>query len=125
SRFGHGFQRSFLLALLQELAATGASGGPKLILACEEPELYQHPPQIRHLGSVFDALTEQGTQVFVCTHSPLFIRGEICEEIRFVAKDREDGEAEVRHLTFDNVAERIEKAGGDRPKKLEGTALRV
>jgi len=124
-RFGHGFQRSFLLALLQELVTIGAIGGPKLILACEEPELYQHPPQIRHLASVFDALTEQGTQVLVCTHNPLFIRGENFEEIRFVAKDRQKGHAEVRHLRFDDVAERIEKAGGERPKKLEGTALRV
>jgi len=124
-RFGHGFQRSFLLALLQELVTIGATGGPKLILACEEPELYQHPPQIRHLASVFDALTEQGTQVLVCTHNPLFIRGENFEEIRFVAKDRQKGHAEVRHLRFDDVAERIEKAGGERPKKLEGTALRV
>jgi predicted ATPase len=122
ARFGHGFQRSFLLALLQELVTTGATGGPKLILACEEPELYQHPPQIRHLASVFDALTEQGTQVLVCTHSPLFIRGENFEEIRFVAKDREKGHAEVRHLRFDDVALSIEKAGGVRPKKLEGTA---
>ena len=27
------------------------SGAPTLILACEEPELYQHPPQARHLAS--------------------------------------------------------------------------
>jgi putative ATP-dependent endonuclease of OLD family len=124
-RFGHGFQRSFLLALLNELAATGASGGPKLILACEEPELFQHPPQVRHLASVFDSLTEQGTQVMVCTHNPLFIRGKNFEEIRLVAKERDDGEAEVRHLTFEEVAERIENAGGERPKRIEGTALRV
>jgi putative ATP-dependent endonuclease of OLD family len=124
-RFGHGFQRSFLLALLQELVAIGATGGPKLILACEEPELYQHPPQIRHLASVFDALTDQGTQVIVCTHNPLFIRGENFEEIRLVCKDRQMGHAEIRHLRFDEVAERIADAGGERPKKLEGTALRV
>jgi predicted ATP-dependent endonuclease of OLD family len=124
-RFGHGFQRSFLLALLQELVAIGATGGPKLILACEEPELYQHPPQIRHLASVFDALTEQETQVMVCTHNPLFIRGDNFEEIRLVCKDRQKGHAEIRHLRFDELAERIAKAGGERPKKLEGTALRV
>ena len=39
ARFGHGLQRSYLLALLQELAAKDATGGPTLILACEEPEL--------------------------------------------------------------------------------------
>ena len=48
ARFGHGLQRSYLLALLQELAGASNESGPTLILACEEPELYQHPPQARH-----------------------------------------------------------------------------
>jgi putative ATP-dependent endonuclease of OLD family len=42
-RFGHGFQRSYLLALLQELASGDNKTAPTLILGCEEPELYQHP----------------------------------------------------------------------------------
>ena len=50
ARFGHGLQRSYLLALLQELAGTDDATGPTLILACEEPELYQHPPQSPALG---------------------------------------------------------------------------
>jgi hypothetical protein len=32
SRLGHGFQRSYLLALLQELSGCDDSGGPRLIL---------------------------------------------------------------------------------------------
>ena len=124
-RFGHGFQRSFLLALLQELASTDVSGGPTLVLACEEPELYQHPPQIRHLASVFDDLARKGSQVFVCTHSPLFIRGEQFEEIRFVTKNPGSGEAVVRFLNFDSVAESIATAGGSKPLKSAGTGLRV
>src|SRR5256885_48119 len=31
--------------LLQKLSGSDDSGGPRLILSCEEPELYQHPPQ--------------------------------------------------------------------------------
>src|SRR5208282_2479557 len=45
ARFGHGMQRSFLFSLLQELSGCQAGGGPRLILACEEPEAHQHPPQ--------------------------------------------------------------------------------
>src|SRR6266567_622081 len=75
SSFGHGFQRSFLLALLQELAGTGNVGGPKLLLACEEPELYQHPPQARHLASVLEKLSTSNSQVLISTHSPYFISG--------------------------------------------------
>jgi len=46
AKFGHGLQRSLLLALLQELATSDQRVGPRLILGCEEPELFQHPPQM-------------------------------------------------------------------------------
>lgn len=36
SRMGHGLQRSYLLALLQELANSEAPDAPTLILGCEE-----------------------------------------------------------------------------------------
>jgi energy-coupling factor transporter ATP-binding protein EcfA2 len=124
-RFGHGFQRSFLLALLQELASGDTIKGPTLVLACEEPELYQHPPQIRHLTSVFGDLTSQGTQVIVCTHSPLLVRGEQFEEVRFVTRDPESGESVVKFQTFDSVGNTIAQAGGKKPLKPAGTALKV
>ncbi|MCX6751862.1 MAG: AAA family ATPase, partial [Candidatus Nomurabacteria bacterium] len=57
ARMGHGLQRSYLLALLQELAGSEAPDAPTLILGCEEPEIYQHPPQARHLAEVFVELT--------------------------------------------------------------------
>jgi len=88
ARFGHGLQRSFLLALLQELASGGDNSQPLLILACEEPELYQHPPQARHLATVLKKLSESNTQVILCTHSPYFISGEdfSCVRLGFVYK---------------------------------------
>jgi predicted ATP-dependent endonuclease of OLD family len=74
-RFGHGFQRSYLLALLQELAAGDDKTAPTLILGCEEPELYQHPPQARHLAGVFEKLSQDNAQIIVTTHSPYFVSG--------------------------------------------------
>jgi putative ATP-dependent endonuclease of OLD family len=48
ARLGHGLQRSYLVALLQELAEQkGEASQPTLILGFEEPELYQHPPQAK------------------------------------------------------------------------------
>jgi len=55
---GHGLQRSYLLALLQELAGSEAPNAPTLILGCEEPELYQHPPQARHLADADGTFTD-------------------------------------------------------------------
>jgi len=125
SRFGHGLQRSFLLALLQELAAADITSQPTLLLACEEPELYQHPPQIRHLASVLDELANQGSQVFVCTHSPLFVRGEQCEEIRLVTKERKKGESRARFVDFESLSQAVGSAGGIKPLKATGTMLKV
>ena len=63
ARFGHGLQRSYLLALLHELAVSDDTNAPRLILGCEEPELYQHPPQARHLASVFQGLSQGNSQI--------------------------------------------------------------
>lgn len=88
TRFGHGLQRSYLLALLQLIATGEVEGeGPTLILGVEEPELFQHPPQARHLADVLSTLSEKGSQVMVCTHSPLFVRGESFENVRLIRRD--------------------------------------
>ena len=86
-RFGHGLQRSYLLALLQVLATTDDSTNPTLLLACEEPELYQHPPQARHLAGVLSSLSGGNAQVIVSTHNPLFVSGKGFESVRMVRKD--------------------------------------
>ena len=87
ARFGHGLQRSYLLALLQELASTDDSSAPTLILGCEEPELYQHPPQARHLAAVLQKLSLENAQIIVTTHSPYFVAGASFENLRMVRCD--------------------------------------
>lgn len=73
AKFGHGLQRAFLLAILQELLRSGSDDAPTLILGCEEPELYQHPPQARHLASVLSELSKSEAQIILTTHSPYFV----------------------------------------------------
>lgn len=118
-RFGHGLQRSYLLAILHELSISKGAAEPTLILACEEPELYQHPPQARHLSSVLLDLSESGSQIITSTHSPHFVAGEAFEHVRVVQK-RQDGTASVRGATFEQIAERIGEARGQKPKKRTG-----
>ncbi len=89
SRMGHGLQRSYLLALLTELANLETENAPTLILACEEPELYQHPPQARRLADVFQTLASANTQVLVTTHSPYFISGEDFSDVRLIRKNEQ------------------------------------
>ncbi|MEM5471916.1 ATP-dependent endonuclease [Hoeflea sp. AS60] len=80
--FGHGLQRSFLMIILQELVASDSDVSPTLILGCEEPELYQHPPQARHLASILMEMSRGDAQIFISTHSPYFIDVEFYDGIK-------------------------------------------
>lgn len=125
-RFGHGLRRSYLLALLQELAATPAGDAtPRLILACEEPELYQHPPQAKHLAEVFKKLGGANSQVIVCTHSPYFVSGEGFEDVRMVRKDPPECETEVFHSSYSDLLKSWAEVTGKQPKKPDGILAKV
>lgn len=115
-RMGHGLQRAFIIALLQELAENGqADEGPRLLLGFEEPELYQHPPQARHLARVLEEMSGRDAQVIVTTHSPYFVSGRGFERVRMVRKEAADGRTTVRSMTHQQVAARIAAVRGDEP----------
>lgn len=124
-RFGHGFQRSYLLALLQELAGVDGSGAPRLILGCEEPELYQHPPQARYLASVLLELTKGGSQVLVSTHSPLFVAGDSFESVRLVRRDVRTKESMVTKPSLDEIGRQHADALGEQPLAISGTLSKI
>jgi putative ATP-dependent endonuclease of the OLD family len=114
ARFGHGLQRSYLLALLQELASTSDQDQPLLILGVEEPELYQHPPQARHLASVFRTLTTGNAQVIVSTHSPYFVTGRHFENVRLVRRDDKQRNSTVKWSTCGEIATALSDASGEK-----------
>lgn len=123
TRFGHGLQRSFLLALLQELSGSSAKGGPTLILGCEEPELYQHPPQARHLYNVLLTLAAAGSQILIATHSPYFVSGEGFENVRLVRKVK--GASRVSHTSHAAVSKVIAGAKGEPPLTALGQLAKI
>ena len=125
ARFGHGLQRSYLLALLQELAGSDTEGAPTLILACEEPELYQHPPQARHLASVLHKLSGRNSQVIVCTHNPMFVSGEGFEDVRMVKKEQGKPCSIVSHMTFAEIAAAVAATTGEPLTKPAGALAKV
>lgn len=125
ARFGHGLQRSYIIALLQGLAAAEDEGAPRLILGCEEPELYQHPPQARHLSAVLQRLSQRNSQVVISTHSPYFVDGSGFESVRLVRKNRAAGNAIVRSCSLESLSEAYAQATGDRPDPREGTLAKL
>jgi putative ATP-dependent endonuclease of OLD family len=100
ARLGHGLQRSYILALLEELAASDEENAPRLLLGLEEPELFQHPPQAQHLAEVLQKLSDGNSQVTVCTHSPYFVVGKGFEDVRLVRKPHGSSAAKASRTTF-------------------------
>lgn len=124
-RMGHGLQRSYMFALLHELAGNDEAGAPRLLLGIEEPELFQHPPQAQHLADVLAKLSAQNAQVFACSHSPYFVTGKGFEDVRLVRAD-EKGGAHASELTFADLAAYLtKKLGEDKFKKPEGLRAKL
>ena len=154
-RTGHGLQRAFILTMLQHLvAAKGVEAAtekdfsseaeipekgepqlPGLVLAIEEPELYQHPSRQRHMASVLLKLSHgtipgvaKRTQVLYSTHSPLFVGLDRFEQIRLLRKaDDVAGKPRVTKAIkaeLDAVAEEIWVAGGSQGSKYTAETLR-
>jgi putative ATP-dependent endonuclease of OLD family len=125
ARFGHGLQRCYLLALLQELSGNDDSAGPRLILGCEEPELHQHPPQARHLADVLYRLSKRNSQVILSTHSPYFVSGERFGDVRMIRKQAGAERASVSSVTMEELAATIGHAKREQPIIPSATALKM
>jgi len=111
SRFGHGLQRSYMLALLQELSTFESDNVPTLIMGIEEPELFQHPPQARYLAETLFELSQANSQIILCTHSPLFIPGDSFDKIRLACEEGEPSETKIKRLTYDSLARELHAVG--------------
>ena len=107
---------------------------PNLVLAIEEPELYQHPSRQRHLASVLLNLAEgaipgvaQNTQVIYATHSPLFVGLDRFDRIRVLRKvPREDDGPRTTHLKKTDrgaLARELWQAGDRKGEMFTGDTL--
>lgn len=102
SRQGHGVQRAVMISMFQVMvpdedltrhahepregeddASTQArlekllSELPSIIVAIEEPEIYQHPIRARAFArTLYDLSTQRNVQVILASHSPYFIQPE-------------------------------------------------
>jgi predicted ATP-dependent endonuclease of OLD family len=154
-RTGHGLQRVFILTMLQHLVAAKSGEGaaeegsaaeteipkqeepqlPGLLLAIEEPELYQHPSRQRYMAAVLLKLAQgaipgvaRKTQVLYTTHSPLFVGLDRFEQVRLLRKiDDAAGKPRVTKAIkaeLNAVAEELWVAGNRQGSKYTGDTLR-
>jgi len=124
SRFGHGLQRSYMLALLQELNTIQDADAPTLILCIEEPELYQHPPQARHLAETLHALAGENTQVLVCSHSPIFIPKSDFEKVRIIKELGDPAETVCSKIGYDQLSQYLNGLGRN-PVNRQGIVAKL
>jgi predicted ATP-dependent endonuclease of OLD family len=152
-RTGHGLQRAFIITMLQYLAIAQATpmtppvqenqGHPEtvqepklpdLVIAIEEPELYQHPNRQRHLAKILLQLATgktpgvaDKTQIIYATHSPLFVGIDRINQIRLLRKyPNEGGKPRVTKIIstdIDRVAETVWIADGAKGEKYTGVTL--
>tara|TARA_R100001129_G_scaffold44635_1_gene30603 strand:- start:5027 stop:6994 length:1968 start_codon:yes stop_codon:yes gene_type:complete len=148
-RQGHGLQRAFIFTILQHLARSTVLAGneveeeepegeqtpvPQLILAIEEPELYQHPTKQRHLADVLRGLSngtlpgaDARTQILFATHSPFFVSLGHADEIRLARKiaieECEFKICDLQSLSLDAAATRLEAAWQKDPGTFTGATL--
>lgn len=111
ARFGHGLQRSYMLALLQELSQFDDENAPTLIMGIEEPEIYQHPPQARYLAETLLELSEKNSQVLICSHCPLFIPGDNFDKVRIVREKGSPSYTTVKMVKYKEVADKLKESG--------------
>ena len=144
TRTGHGLQRAFILTMLQHLAIAQAAAAktedrkpdelPCLILAIEEPELYQHPNRQRHLAKIFLQLASgetpgvaHKTQIIYSTHSPLFVGIDRIDQIRLLRKTvNEEGKPKITRIITTNlnkVAAAVWEADGATGERYTGKTL--
>lgn len=119
-RQGHGFQRALLISALKLLADRGAAAndGSVILLAIEEPELFQHPTQAKVFSRVLRRLAmaeDGGMQVAYATHSPFFVDPRYFDQVRRITRVQAEPtalpEVRVNVASMDAVVGRLASAG--------------
>ena len=135
----HGEQTAKAASGEGEGEGEGEGGGPSIVLAIEEPELYQHPTQARHIAGLLSSISRGGfagvaknVQVIYTTHSPYFVGADRIGQIRLLRKaDGEEGMPKATRVwstDMDKIRMRLAAAGAAKhadPDKLEHDFDRV
>jgi putative ATP-dependent endonuclease of OLD family len=85
---GAGLQSAIVVGIFrtyEELKRGGA------VFLLEEPEVFLHPQKARYFAGVLARLAEQGNQVMVSTHSPIFVALDQPESVAVVRRTPEKG----------------------------------
>ncbi|MBM4439709.1 MAG: ATP-dependent endonuclease [Candidatus Rokubacteria bacterium] len=158
TRKGHGLQRALIFTLFQHLAVVqrdeasgpvqvtlyedgkavdgGLPSGPDLILAIEEPELYQHPQRCRYLAELLMQLSQDPkrglgsrNQVIYTTHSSYFVSLDRFSSIRLSRKAAGTAERPARatlaSFSLSDAAKQMAAITQGKPEDFTADRFRV
>lgn len=94
SSYGHGAQRSIQMAMVQYLAEVkrgNTNQQSTTLLLVDEPELYLHPFAVEQVRKALLALSENGYQVLLSTHSAQMVTPEEAKFSLLIRKDLQQG----------------------------------
>lgn len=132
---GHGLQRAIILTVLQYLAeqeaaipsdATFEEAQSDIIIAIEEPELYQHPTKQRLFKQVFRELVSSFNeangiriQIVYSTHSALLFEFPDFAKLRLIRRVQsgDTPAVTVRRSTLSECAQALAKSVGKNPEQ--------
>ncbi len=89
SKLGMGVQASISIAILKAYSALKLKNNTPIFI--DEPELFLHPQAQRNFHKLLNELADNGTQIFLTTHSPNFINVGSFNEIFIVRKNSTEG----------------------------------
>lgn len=89
SELGMGVQASITIAILKAYSQLKLKNQTPIFI--DEPELYLHPQGRRNFYKIIRELADNGTQVFITTHSTEFISLDRFNEINVVRKSMDNG----------------------------------
>ncbi|GAB4142374.1 MAG: AAA family ATPase [Planctomycetota bacterium] len=85
---GAGLQSAIVVAIFRTYEELKKEG---TVFAIEEPEVFLYPQKARYFASVLRGLAERGNQVFLTTHSPIFVQLHEPEAVAVVRRDADSG----------------------------------
>jgi putative ATP-dependent endonuclease of the OLD family len=84
---GAGMRRLLMVAYFQYLAEKPLEGEGNYIFAVEEPENCLHPGLQRELARSFQKLSDEGCQMIITSHSPVFAGASTIEDLALIVRN--------------------------------------
>jgi len=115
---GSGMRRLLMVAFFQYLAERDCKNKQNIVFGVEEPENCLHPGLQREIVKSFRQLTNQGYQIIITSHSPVFASASTIDDLALVKRNQ--GFAKASQTPQLNLVEVANELGIDPSDQITG-----